>query len=154
MGTAKNYVRRLFALEDTPERIALGFAVGVFISFSPLLGLHTVIGVLVAAAFGLNRVAVITGLWINNPWTMLPIYSVATYLGHKLMGFPGSALPQWHWHDILQLHFWVQLFQHDQVLKPLFVGSMILALFAAGLAYAATLYWFRRRTSRLGAASQ
>ena len=51
----RHYLRRLLALDDTPERIALAFAVGVFLAFSPLLGLHTVLGLAIAFLFGLNR---------------------------------------------------------------------------------------------------
>ena len=35
--------RRLLALDDPPERTALAFAIGVFIAFSPFLGLHTIL---------------------------------------------------------------------------------------------------------------
>jgi len=38
LGRALN---ALLLLEDTPERIALAFAIGVWIAFSPLLGIHT-----------------------------------------------------------------------------------------------------------------
>ncbi len=37
-------VIRLLALDDTPERIARAFAVGVFLAFSPLIGLHLLLG--------------------------------------------------------------------------------------------------------------
>jgi uncharacterized protein (DUF2062 family) len=40
-GRAIEYVsHRVRRIPDTPHRIALGFACGVFASFSPLFGLH------------------------------------------------------------------------------------------------------------------
>jgi hypothetical protein len=56
------FLGRLLNLNDTPERIAFAFAIGVFLAFSPLLGLHTFLGLTLAFLFGLNRVAVLVGL--------------------------------------------------------------------------------------------
>jgi len=139
--TVQNQIRRFLALEDTPERIALGFSIGVFISFSPLLGLHTVLGMSIAVFFGLNRTAVFTGLWINNPWTLLPVYSAAIYLGRKLAGFSKVSLPMFHFHEIWHARYWLAL-AHDW--PPLVLGSTVLSLVAGSLAYAITLPWLRR----------
>ena len=40
--------RRLLAIDDPPERTALAFSIGVFIAFSPFLGLHTIMATAVA----------------------------------------------------------------------------------------------------------
>jgi uncharacterized protein (DUF2062 family) len=50
--------RRLLAIDDPPERTALAFAIGVFIAFSPPLGLHTIIATLVAFIFKFNKIAI------------------------------------------------------------------------------------------------
>jgi uncharacterized protein len=154
MTKLKQYFNKFLALNDTPERIALGFAVGVFISFSPLLGFHTVLGVFVAVAFGLNRAAVITGLWVNNPWTLLPFYSAATYLGRKLIGFTPTAFPPFNWHEIFRRDFWIQVLQQWPILKPLAIGSIILAVFASAISYMLVLYWMRQLKSRISPAGQ
>src|SRR2546422_11400139 len=89
---------KVLVLEDTPERIALGFAVGVFLAFSPFLGLHTLLGLTLAFLFGLNRVAVLVGLFVNNPWTLVPIYAAATYIGGIFLGdAPSAVLPDFGW---------------------------------------------------------
>jgi uncharacterized protein len=142
MKRVKKFVRRFLALDDTPERIAFGFAVGVFISFSPLLGLHTVLGILIAIAFGLNRAAVFTGLWVNNPWTLFPVYSAATYVGRKLIGLPGFSFSDLHFSELWHLDFWVQL--ATPALKSLLLGSTIFAVVAGTLAYVVVLAWVRR----------
>lgn len=149
MTKIKQHLKTFLAVNDTPERVALGFAVGVFISFSPLLGFHTVLGLFVAVAFGLNRVAVITGLWVNNPWTLLPVYSAATYLGRKLIGFTPTAFPAFEWHQLFNRHFWLQILHQWPILKPLAVGSLILAIFASVIAYTLVLFWARQQTSRI-----
>ena len=58
----------------------------MFFGFSPFLGLHTVLGLVVAFAFHLNRVAVLLGIYSNLPWILPAYYSLATLLGATLLG--------------------------------------------------------------------
>jgi uncharacterized protein (DUF2062 family) len=55
--------RRLLAIDDPPERTALAFSIGVFIAFSPFLGLHTITAT--AIAFSLVRAHVIDHLLVD-----------------------------------------------------------------------------------------
>ena len=131
-----HYLQRLVSLEDTPRRIALAFAVGVFLAFSPLLGLHTFLGLLVAFMFGLNRVAVLIGVFINNPWTLVPIYALAGWVGGMLVGFPNShAFPRFGWQEIWQGGFWLSIMRHWAILKPVVLGSAILSVVTALISY-------------------
>src|SRR6185295_6714639 len=50
-------VRFLLHLEDTPNRVALAFGIGLFIAFFPLLGIHTGLALGIAVVFRLSRVA-------------------------------------------------------------------------------------------------
>ena len=52
------WLEQLLHTHDTPQRTASAYALGVFFGFSPLLGLHTVLGLIFAFALRLNRVAV------------------------------------------------------------------------------------------------
>ena len=86
MRRVKDLLQRLLHIEDTPERTALAYSVGVFIGFSPFLGLHTIAGLLLAFLFRLNRVAVLLGVWSNTPWWLVPYYGVATWVGTRVIG--------------------------------------------------------------------
>ena len=44
----RRWLEQLLHTHDTPERTAAAYAVGVFFGFSPFLGLHTVLGLVVA----------------------------------------------------------------------------------------------------------
>ncbi len=150
-GRFKKFLRYLFALEDTPERIALAFSLGVFLAFSPLLGLHTFLGLVFAFLFGLNRFALLLGVFINNPWTLVPIYAAGTYLGGLLGGFPARPqLPHFNWHALWGSAFWLQLAGQRSILKPLVLGSSLLSIIAATLAYLTALHFIRRRRARHG----
>ena len=89
----ERWLERLLHIHDTPERTAAAFALGVFIAFSPTLGLHTVIGLVLAFAFNLNRVAVLLGVYVNLPWFIGPFYASGTALGAWLTGATMSSLP-------------------------------------------------------------
>jgi uncharacterized protein (DUF2062 family) len=146
---ALKFLGRLLKLDDTPQRVALAFAIGVALAFSPLLGLHTLLGLMVAFIFGLNRVAILVGLFVNNPWTLVPIYGAAAYVGGWLIGFPASAaLPDFGWQQLWRSSFWLQLVQQWRILKPVLVGSAILSVASAILSYMLALYILQKARSR------
>ena len=66
------WIEALLHIHDTPERTAAAFALGVFFSFSPFLGLQVAASFSLAFLFRLNRVAVFAGLNANLPWFVVP----------------------------------------------------------------------------------
>src|SRR3981189_1664808 len=82
----RRWLDALLHIDDTPERTAAAFAVGVFFGFSPFLGLHTLLGIIVAFLFNLNRVAVLLGVYSNLPWFLAPYYAIATMVGAEITG--------------------------------------------------------------------
>jgi hypothetical protein len=88
-------LRALLHLDDPPQRIALALAVGVFISCTPFLGLQTVLAILVAMVFRLNRAATLTGVWINLPWFAPVVYGAALTLGDWLLPDPSGSREAW-----------------------------------------------------------
>lgn len=82
---------RLAALGESPSRTAAAFALGVFLSFSPLLGLQIAIGMAAAVALRLSKIAVFVGLNANLPWIMIPWYVLTTAIAASVLGLPGAA---------------------------------------------------------------
>lgn len=82
---ARRWLDQLLHTHDTPQRTAAAYALGVFFGFSPFLGLHTVLGLVAAFAFGLNRVAVLLGVYSNLPWILPAYYTLTTLLGAALL---------------------------------------------------------------------
>ncbi len=145
MNSLQRILHSLFLVNDTPRRTALAFSLGVFLSFSPLLGLHTLLGLLLAFLFRLNRVAVLIGVWTNTPWIVVPFYGFATWLGLQLIGFPERiALPEVGFVDLLKAEFWQWLFSQWRLLVPVFVGSFVLCTTLASLTYPVALSVLRR----------
>lgn len=72
----------------TPRQTALAFAIGVFLSFSPFLGLQVLLGFGLAFTFGLSRAVMFAGLCTNLPWLMLPWYALTTAAGAMIVKGP------------------------------------------------------------------
>ncbi|MDX6272241.1 MAG: uncharacterized protein QOD28_3464 [Acidobacteriota bacterium] len=143
--------RRLLAVDDPPERTALAFSVGVFIAFSPFLGLHTIAATLVAFLFRFNKLAIYTGTFINNPFlTLVPIIALSYALGALIMGRPLS-LPEEGLRLLQEPHlltaaYWRELFTHLwDIVLPFSVGGMALSIVCSLAAYPVTLKLLRAR---------
>src|SRR5216110_571313 len=83
---ARKWFGQLLHIDDSPERTAAAFALGVFFGFSPFLGLHTLLGILFAFLLNLNRVAVLLGVYSNLPWFLAPYYAFVVVAGTKITG--------------------------------------------------------------------
>jgi len=84
-GPWKARLAALFHIDDSPWRTALALAVGVFISFTPFWGFQTLLALLVATAFRLNRGVTLVGTWLNLPWFAPFVYAGAVKLGAVLL---------------------------------------------------------------------
>lgn len=123
--------RQLFYVKDTPHRIALTFALGVFIGISPFLGIHTIGAFFLAWLLGLNKFIAITGVYVTNPWTIVPIYSFGLWLGAKLIGMR-QILPEIDWPSITFINF-IEKLKH--LILPFFVGTITLGIVSAVASY-------------------
>jgi uncharacterized protein (DUF2062 family) len=78
---------RVRRLPDTPHRIALGFACGVYASFTPFFGLHFFLAVALARILRGNMVSSLVGTAVGNPLTFPLIASVSLTLGRRILGY-------------------------------------------------------------------
>ena len=140
-GLASRFLRSLLQVTESPERTALGFAVGVFLGFSPLLGLHTILGLLVAHIVGFNRMVMLAGIYSCNPWILVPYYGFATWFGIQILGVEeGHSLESLNLLEIFQAEFWQVLASEWRLLLPACVGSTILCTLLALIAYPVALH--------------
>lgn len=147
----RRWLDALLHIEDTPQRTAAAFALGVFFGFSPFLGLHTILGVLFAFVLNLNRVAVLLGVYSNLPWIIGPYYVITTTAGTVLTrdrippGFDRQLASLFEL-SVFGGEFWRELVT---ILRPLLwpytVGSLLGALVLAAIAYPLALAFVNRR---------
>jgi uncharacterized protein (DUF2062 family) len=145
MSRLQGVLRAVLSVEDRPRRVALAFAIGVFIAFFPALGIHTGLALVLAFYFRLNRVAILAGAWINNPWTLAPMYMAGTAVGCAIIGVSPEDLRHIDWH----LHgraFYRALWEGLRpYLLPFVVGNLVLGMVSGVVAYAAVLSLLERR---------
>jgi len=136
--------RRLLALDDPPERTALAFSIGVFIAFSPFLGLHTILATLVAFLFRFNKVAIYGGTFINNPFfTLVPIIIASYAVGALILGrplrIPASGIELLRHPHLLTANYYHKLFRESRdILWPFTIGGMMLSVVCSLIAYPVT----------------
>ena len=132
----RSLLKQVLHLQESPQRTALAFAIGVFIGFSPAYGLHTVMVVFCAWALGLNFLALMAGAFLNNPWTLVPILGATYWVGAFLLGRPDS--PSFDWQDVSFSAIYTQVMPYA---VPFFLGGFVLSLLGAALAYPLAYYF-------------
>jgi uncharacterized protein len=150
------WLDQLLHTHDTPQRTAVAYAVGVFFGFSPFLGLHTILGLIVAFTFGLNRVAVLLGVYSNLPWILPAYYTLATMLGATILRYdlPPGLLANLR--ESLSNDSWGEFRHLARTLAPLLwaygFGSLLGAIGLAVVAYRGALAMIVTHRRRAAAA--
>ena len=139
----RRWLDQLLHTHDTPQRTAAAYALGVFFGFSPLLGFHTMLGLVFAFALNLNRVAVLVGIYSNLPWILPAYYSLTTVLGAKLLGVRIRPRLLRDLTDAVAAFSWTDTRALLHALTPLawayVLGSTIGAVILAAIAYRVSL---------------
>ncbi len=135
----------LLHLEDTPHRTALAFAIGVWIAFFPIWGIHTVMALAIGFLFRLNRAALVVGAWLNNPWTMAPLYTAGTVIGCFLVGASPEGLHAVNWslHGVSFVRALMACLR--PYVWPFLIGNTVVGILAGSVAYAVLRHILDRR---------
>ncbi len=124
-------MRALFQLNDTPHKLAFAFALGIFIAFTPTIGLHIVSCLLLASLFRVSKIVTLTASFFNNPWTMVPLYGFCVWVGSRVTGE----------HIRIQAIAWnnLSLSNFTQMLRPFLwsyvIGTLLVGIVAAVISY-------------------
>jgi uncharacterized protein (DUF2062 family) len=147
--------RRLLAIDDPPERTAFAFSIGVFIAFSPFLGLHTIMATLIAFAFRFNKIAIYTGTFINNPiLTLVPIiilsYGVGAFILGRPLSIPEEGVELLRDPHLFSGDYYRRLFLQswNNIVWPFAIGGTVLSVVCSVLAYPLTLRALRAYRNR------
>ena len=140
---------KLLDLHDAPHALAGGVAIGMFIGFTPLFGLKTLLCLAAAYLLRCNPIAAVIAVSLHDVVTPFwPVLLELEYkIGWEVLGWlhEAPAAPpslHFHMHDVMQ---WTTFLG---VGLPMLVGSMFLSAPAALVAYWLTLPVFRRRAER------
>ncbi len=141
---AGTYVwHRVTRLSGSSHAIALGFAAGAFASFTPFMGLHFLIGALLALVIGGNLLASALGTFVGNPVSFPFIWFLTYSFGNYLLGvdtgqpvevemprvsiLAAIADPAKLWTEFVQVAW--------PLIKPMTVGGVPLGILAGSICY-------------------
>lgn len=85
----REFAERVKKLHGDPHYVAMGIAIGVFISITPTIPFHTVIAVALAFIFRGSKAAAALGVWFCNPLTAPLFYWGSYKAGMFILGDPG-----------------------------------------------------------------
>ncbi|MBR5154132.1 MAG: DUF2062 domain-containing protein [Alphaproteobacteria bacterium] len=120
--------QKLDSIRGNPKEVAKGFATGVAMSFTPFVGFHILLSLVVAKITKQNGVAATLGTIAGNPWSFPIIWYLTFHTGIMIMGEGNNSLPANFkeffvklFHAIISLDF--NLFIHD--IWPIFLPMLI-----------------------------
>jgi uncharacterized protein (DUF2062 family) len=137
----RHWAKRTKALNGEPRYVAMGMAVGIFVSATPTIPFQTIIAVALAFIMRGSKAAAALGVWLSNPITF-PVFYLASYkIGAFLFGIStdtditGQTTP-----DLLKLGFDISL--------AAITGGVIIGLILAIGTYIITYKIVRKIRSR------
>lgn len=144
----KEILRKALLDGMTPEGLAKSASAGVYIAFSPFPGAHTIMMIIAKWLFKLHFPTLFIFTSINNPWTMIPFFSLDYAFGywfvHKLIGWE----PTWS----ISL---AKIFGSGSVcLWSFFIGGNILGIIGAFISYPLLRLFFQRMHDRIKASRE
>jgi uncharacterized protein (DUF2062 family) len=138
------YVRRFVVhdvlhADDPPHRLALGAAIGVFVTFTPTIGLQMILVVFLSWLLGANKIVGLPVVWLSNPATFVPMYYSCYVIGRSVLGRPEVGDAWWsrlsdppdHWWPTVTF-YWSHLLE---IASPLWVGCIMVGFLLAYFTY-------------------
>ena len=159
MRRLKQYIELIFQLKDTPESIARGVAIGMFVAMTPTVGIQMLIVLFLSLFIPFNRVAGLIMVYISNPLTLVPIYWLDYWTGALLFGYPLVGIEDFKTLFQFQSSLFYEQFLEflgkclalgAEVYVPMFLGGIIWGLALGIPLYPLTLWLIRKYRSRKG----
>jgi len=86
----REFIKRAKTLQGDPHYVAMGMAIGVFVSVTPTIPFHTIIAIALAFVFRGSKPAAAVGVWFSNPIT-IPVFYIASFKTGMFM--LGKSIP-------------------------------------------------------------
>jgi len=125
--TVKKLIKTITHAEGSPRKIARAVGFGMFVGWFPIFGTHTMLAVSGAWLLRVNPALVLAASWINNPFTIVPIFMSGFYVG---LAVTGSHV-HLNWHANAE----TLIALARTFIIPFIVGNLILGTVAAVTGY-------------------
>ncbi len=134
---------KLFKINDTPQRIALGFGLGIFTGIFP--GSGPLAALFLALIFRVNRAAALCASLLTNTWLSVVTFLLAIKAGSAIFKISWQGL-QNDWSALLSHFSWQNIFQASilRIILPVVAGYLCVSLCLGVIAYVAVLIVIKR----------
>jgi len=92
MNIFGNIKTKLLSIEASPEKISRGYALGVFLGTTPIIGTKVIIALGLTSFLKWSRVASVIGVYHINILTGPLFYSVSFFVGKWLIGAQANLI--------------------------------------------------------------
>ncbi|MFA5287451.1 MAG: DUF2062 domain-containing protein [Candidatus Omnitrophota bacterium] len=135
--------QKLFKINDTPNKIALGLGLGVASGMFP--GTGPLAALFLAVFFKVNRASALLGSLITNTWLSFVTFFLALRLGSAIFGISWDVLKN-ESRALFTGFQWGYLFKSSflKIVMPLLAGYILTALFLGVFVYLASLIIIRK----------
>ncbi len=138
---------KLFRINDTPQKIALGAGLGVCLGILP--GTGPLAAIFMAFILRVNRAATLLGSLLTNTWLSFVTFVLSIKIGSSIMGIS--------WQDVYSA--WLQIIKNFKVttlfktatieiLLPLIIGYFVVSVSLGIIVYIAVLIIIKRVRQR------
>ncbi len=114
------YFLKLVRVKDKVDALAIGFACGAMVSFTPFIGFHFLLAIAFAFVLRGNIIASLIGTFIGNPFTFPFIWILIYRIGSIFFENKNELVFIFSFESLLDKGF--------EILIPMLIGSIILAL--------------------------
>ncbi len=111
---------RILRLRSSDYSLAAGFAVGIAVSFTPLIGLHILLAIALAWLVRGNMIMAMIGTAAGNPWTFPLIWALIYTAGNYILSADGNNA------DVTMLSYELLLNSPGQVLISMLAGGALI----------------------------
>ncbi len=129
---------KLFKINDSPQKIALGLGVGVFTGIFP--GTGPVAALFLALLLRVNRASALIGSMLTNTWLSIVTFLLSIKIGSVILGIKWQEVYQ-DYNCFLKESNWLHLFRLSilKAVLPVIIGYLIIGFCLGILAYLITL---------------
>lgn len=129
---------KLFRINDTPQKVAQGLGLGVFLGIIP--GTGPIAALFLAFVLRVNRASALLGSLLTNTWLSIVTFLLSIKVGSVILNVKWqdvhnnwvSFFKEFHWVDLFKIHIL-------KIILPVIVGYFVVSFCLGCLVYVITL---------------
>jgi len=140
---------KIFRINDTPSRIAMGFGLGVFLGVLP--GTGPIAALTLAILFRLNRASALLGSVLTNTWLNFFTFVFSVKIGARVLSLDWHLVME-EWSGFLKEFRFKKLLQASylKLVLPVMLGYFIIGLLLGVISYLIILAVLSSKQKRKG----